>query len=267
MKINRIGENFMKIKGSIWIAVLLFLETVIFIETRYVFPAAVIAWDGKFEVIFLLFWVFHISLLFLIFTRYFLQMPKINWLYLAEIIIIFLAVRIVYDVFLSDYTRQRTAADYYKMARICFYSEVGMNTFIVLLFGWYARLMKYKIYVRVSDWIKISLLFFVIIFCVSGAEYIIRLMSDFEEFQEKDTISYGNVMMVFLFNIFFQNIIAFLMNSTLFSAVTPREQAVSQRTEGESYGNRKSAKRILAWVLVIIIILLFLSGISILDFL
>ncbi len=266
MKINRIGENFMKIKGSIWIAVLLFLETVIFIETRYVFPAAVIAWDGKFEVIFLLFWVFHISLLFLIFTRYFLQMPKINWLYLAEIIIIFLAVRIVYDVFLSDYTRQRTAADYYKMARICFYSEVGMNTFIVLLFGWYARLMKYKIYVRVSDWIKISLLFFVIIFCVSGAEYIIRLMSDFEEFQEKDTISYGNVMMVFLFNIFFQNIIAFLMKTILFSVMIPGEQAGRQSEEG-SYGSRQSAKRTIAWVLVVIIVLLFVSGISILDFL
>lgn len=173
----------MKIKGSIWIALLLLLETVVFIKTRYVFPAAIIAWDGKFEVIFLLFWIFHISLLFLIFARYFLQIPKINWRYLAEIIIIFLAVRLVYDAFLSDYTRQRTAAYYYKMARICFYSEVSMNTFIFLLFGWYARFMKYKICFRVSDWIKILFLLFGVVFCVLGAEYMIKLMSDFEEFQ------------------------------------------------------------------------------------
>ncbi len=257
----------MKIKGSIWIVALLILEVFIFIKAQYVFPPSIIAWHEVFMGRFLLYWIIHILLLFFIFNRYFLGGKEVKYQNLVTIIITFLSIRIVYDILMCEYIGHKTAMFYFPLARVCFYSEVGMSLLICMLFWGYAKSAGYEVRFSLADWIKVIFSLFGVILCVLGAEYLIQSFWDYELSMEKDTVSYGNVETVYLFNMFFQNIIAFLMNSTLFSAVTPREQAVSQRTEGESYGNRKSAKRIIAWVLVVIIILLFLSGISILDFL
>lgn len=261
------GGIFMKIKGSIWIAALLFIETVIFIKAQYVFPPSIIAWHEEFMVRFLVYWVVHILLLFFIFNRYFLNCREVKYPRLAAVILIFLLIRIVFDIWMCTYIGHKTVIFYFPLARVCLYSEVGMSLLICLLFWGYAKSAGYEVRFRLADWIKVMLSLTGVIFCILGAEYLIQSFWDYELSLEKDTVSYGNVESVYLFNLFFQNIIAFLMNSTLFSVVISREQVAWQRTEEESYGTRKSAKRTTALVLAVVIILLFVSGISILDFL
>lgn len=201
----------MKKKGILLLAIFLLVETVFFIMIKQVLPANIISWTGIFRWPILLYWIFHITVIFTIFTFFFLENRNIKYLHLFGILFAFLALRIIYDIWLGMYIGHKPNTFYFKIARICFYAEIALEIILYVLFLASACRMGYHYSVSKEKYVKIVMLIIGIIICIGSGQFIISEVENYELNSGRDGVSLVSVLSVFMFNLILENIISLFM--------------------------------------------------------
>ena len=211
----------MKKKGLILLAIYLLIEAIFFIRIKQVLPANIIGWDGTFRWSILLYWIFHITVVFIIFTVFFLENKKVNYLHLFGILIAFLVLRIIYDTWLGVYIGNKPNTFYFEIARVCFYAEVVLEAILYVLFFASSCKMGYHYSVNKQKYIKIVMLLIGIVICIGSGQFIINKVGYSELNSGRDGISLVSVLTVFMFNLILENIISLFMFLLILSNLEP----------------------------------------------
>ena len=201
----------MKKKGLLLLAIFLLIETIFFIKIKQVLPANIIGWDGTFRWSNLLYWIFHITVVFIIFTVFFLENKKINYLHLFSILLVFLVLRIIYDIWLGVYIGDKPNTYYFEIARVCFYAEVALEAILYVLFFASSCKIGYHYSVSKQKYVKIIILLIGIIICIGSGQFIINKVGYSELNSGRDGISLVSVLSVFMFNFILENLTSLFM--------------------------------------------------------
>ena len=194
----------MKKKGLLLLAIFLLIETIFFIKIKQVLPANIIGWDGTFRWSNLLYWIFHINVKEN-------ENKKINYLHLFSILLVFLVLRIIYDIWLGVYIGDKPNTYYFEIARVCFYAEVALEAILYVLFFASSCKIGYHYSVSKQKYVKIIILLIGIIICIGSGQFIINKVGYSELNSGRDGISLVSVLSVFMFNFILENLTSLFM--------------------------------------------------------
>lgn len=218
---NNYGEVIDEKKGLLLLSILFLIEVIFFIRIKQVLPANIISWDGTFRWSILLYWIFHITVVFIIFTVFFLKTRKVNYLHLLGILFIFLVLRIIYDTWLGVYVGDKPNTFYFEIARVCFYAEIALAAILYMLFFVFSCKRGYHYAIHKQTYVKTVMLLLGIFICIGCGHFIISEVGYSELNSGRDGISLVSVLTVFMFNLILENIISLFMFLLILSNFKP----------------------------------------------